>query len=70
MLKSYLKKNKKINFLDCTLRDGGYYNNWDFKLNTIQKYLNSMKDINTYFVELGFRFNDKKKIKGLTDIPG
>ena len=24
-----------------------------------------MKDINTYFVELGFRFNDKK-IKGLT----
>ena len=21
---------KKINLLDCTLRDGGYYNNWDF----------------------------------------
>ena len=22
--------NNKIKILDCTLRDGGYYNNWDF----------------------------------------
>ena len=21
--------NKKIKILDCTLRDGGYYNNWN-----------------------------------------
>ena len=23
---------KKVNILDCTFRDGGYYNNWDFDL--------------------------------------
>ena len=30
---------KKINLLDCTLRDGGYYNNWNFKHNLIKEYL-------------------------------
>ena len=23
--------NKDIKILDCTLRDGGYYNNWNFE---------------------------------------
>ena len=23
---------KKLTILDCTLRDGGYYNNWQFNL--------------------------------------
>ena len=27
---------KKIEVLDCTLRDGGYYNNWDFSLNLVK----------------------------------
>ena len=30
---------KKINLLDCTLRDGGYYNNWDFSTDLINDYL-------------------------------
>ena len=30
-----MKKNK-INILDCTLRDGGYYNNWEFKKDLIK----------------------------------
>ena len=25
--------------LDCTLRDGGYYGNWDFNRSTVNKYL-------------------------------
>ena len=25
----------KTKLLDCTLRDGGYYNNWDFSKNLI-----------------------------------
>ncbi|MDC3104664.1 hypothetical protein OA383_02950 [Candidatus Pelagibacter bacterium] len=52
--------------LDCTLRDGGYYNNWDFKFDFIQKYLNAIEKTNINYVEIGFRFNDQKKIKGLT----
>ena len=58
--------NKNTNILDCTLRDGGYYNNWDFKFQNIQKYLNSISSTEIKFVELGFRFLDKKKIRGLT----
>tara|TARA_Y100001958_G_C21245775_1_gene575700 strand:- start:1209 stop:2804 length:1596 start_codon:yes stop_codon:yes gene_type:complete len=57
---------KKFKLLDCTLRDGGYYNNWDFNKNTIQKYLNAIDTLNINFVELGFRFNDEIKSKGLT----
>ena len=27
--------------LDCTLRDGGYYNNWDFSKDLVNQYLKS-----------------------------
>ena len=57
---------KKFNLLDCTLRDGGYYNNWNFDKKTIQKYLNAVNSTKIKFVELGFRFNDHIKNKGLT----
>ena len=57
---------KNINLLDCTLRDGGYYNNWDFKFSQIQDYLNSIASTEIKFVELGFRFLEKNRIKGLT----
>ena len=36
---------KRINILDCTFRDGGYYNNWDFDLSLGRKYLKLMNDI-------------------------
>ena len=29
----------KIKILDCTLRDGGYYNNWDFSKEIVNDYL-------------------------------
>ena len=41
--------------LDCTLRDGGYYNNWDFNIKFVNKYLQSMSDTGINFVEIGFR---------------
>ena len=56
----------KFSLLDCTLRDGGYYNNWDFDKETIQKYLYAVDSANIKFIELGFRFNDHIKNKGLT----
>ena len=55
-----------FNILDCTLRDGGYYNNWNFQFNDIQRYLNSITKTGIKFIELGFRFYEKNKIKGLT----
>lgn len=58
-----MKKNK-IKILDCTLRDGGYYNNWEFKKDLINAYLKVMDDIKVDYVEVGFRFIDKIRTKG------
>ena len=33
---------KFFEVLDCTLRDGGYYNNWDFSLDLVGDYLKSI----------------------------
>ena len=50
--------------LDCTLRDGGYYNNWDFDTKLINSYFKSMSDINIDYVEIGFRSNSQDKFLG------
>lgn len=42
-------------FLDCTLRDGGYYNSWDFPEPVIQEYLQAMQASGVDIVELGLR---------------
>jgi 4-hydroxy 2-oxovalerate aldolase len=53
-----------LHFLDCTLRDGGYYNAWDFSENLINDYLESMKSAGVDVVELGFRFLKNQGFKG------
>ncbi len=55
--------NKKI-LLDCTLRDGGYYNNWNFNKNIVKNYLNCIKNSGIQVVEIGFRFKKKEKFLG------
>ena len=50
-----------MKILDCTLRDGGYYNNWDFDSKVVSEYLESVADAGLAFVELGLRqFNNFK----------
>ena len=44
-----------MKILDCTLRDGGYYNNWDFSHDLIQEYLDVMAELPIDYVEIGFR---------------
>ena len=56
----------KTNLLDCTLRDGGYYNNWQFSKTDIQSYINEVSKIGIQFVEIGFLFLPIDKRKGLT----
>jgi len=46
---------KKIKILDCTLRDGGYYNKWDFDNSLVRKYLHAINDANVDIIELGLR---------------
>ena len=56
---------KKINLLDCTLRDGGYYTNWNFSKSFINNYLKTMKVSGIKYIELGFISLKKNKIMGL-----
>tara|TARA_Y100000389_G_scaffold204062_1_gene254750 strand:- start:493 stop:2112 length:1620 start_codon:yes stop_codon:yes gene_type:complete len=53
-----MKKNG-LKILDCTLRDGGYYNNWDFSKELIEEYLQAMSAAKIEYVEIGFRFLKK-----------
>lgn len=50
--------------LDCTFRDGGYYNDWDFSPKLIEDYLVAMKSAQVDVVELGFRFLQNAGFKG------
>ena len=54
----------KINVIDCTLRDGGYYNNWNFSNDLVNEYLNSISESGIEYVELGFRSLSQKDFKG------
>lgn len=47
-----MKNNIKI--LDCTLRDGGYVNNWDFGESTIHSIINKLIEANIDIIECGF----------------
>lgn len=50
--------------LDCTLRDGGYYNAWDFPQELIEAYLEAMRAARVDIVEIGFRFLKNNGFKG------
>jgi 4-hydroxy 2-oxovalerate aldolase len=53
-----------MKFLDCTLRDGGYYNAWDFSPDLIHQYLDAMQTAGVDVVELGFRSLKNKGFQG------
>ncbi len=57
-----MKKNFKI--LDCTLRDGGYYTDWDFEDNTVDEYVRSMNSLPVDYLEIGYRNNPSKEYLG------
>lgn len=44
----------KIKLLDCTLRDGGYINNWKFGKENIKSIAQSIAESNIEIIELGF----------------
>ena len=44
-----------VKILDCTLRDGGYYTNWDFDRELVEVYLKSMEELPIEYLEVGYR---------------
>lgn len=50
-----------MKFLDCTLRDGGYYTNWDFSKETVKTYFEAFNHLPVEYLEVGYR---SKPMKG------
>ena len=48
-----------IKILDCTLRDGGYINDWDFGFHTIRDIIKNLVNSQVDYVEVGFLRNCK-----------
>ena len=45
----------KFQIIDCTLRDGGYYNNWNFSKKFANDYLDVLNKLKIDYVEIGFK---------------
>lgn len=56
-----MQRQNNLNILDCTFRDGGYYNNWDFRNQLVNKYVRNINQSNIDIVEIGFRFLKEDK---------
>ena len=50
--------------LDCSLRDGGYYNKWNFTDELINKYLKAMSLCGIDYIEIGFKSIENETFKG------
>jgi 4-hydroxy 2-oxovalerate aldolase len=50
--------------LDCTFRDGGYYNNWDYSPQLANKYLDALDRAQVQICEIGFRSPTSQSFKG------
>ncbi len=45
---------KKISILDCTLRDGGYINDWNFGFDAIKIIVEKLSSTGVEYIEIGF----------------
>lgn len=52
----------QIKLIDCTLRDGGYYNDWYFPDTIAKKHVECAIASKIDYLEIGFRFLEQKKL--------
>ena len=63
-----------IKILDCTLRDGGYVNNWEFGKCNIENIISRLSSSNIEVIECGFLSNssvwtkDQSKFNSISDM--
>ncbi len=60
------KDNNHIELLDCTLRDGGYLNNWEFKDNNIVEIINKLVRSKIEIIECGYLSQTRGKASDST----
>lgn len=53
-----------VKILDCTLRDGGYYTNWDFDRDLVDNYIATVSELPIDYIEVGYRSPAKKEYMG------
>ena len=53
-----------MKLIDCTFRDGGYYNDWIFKADLIKEYIKTLEKFKISYFEVGFRSISSDKYKG------
>lgn len=58
------KQNLSFKILDCTLRDGGYYTNWDFSTNIVESYIDAMNKLPIDYIEIGYRNSPTEEYLG------
>lgn len=54
---------KKVTLLDCTLRDGGYCNNWQFEKGLARDAVEALDRAGVNIIELGYKNPSRKKTK-------
>jgi 4-hydroxy 2-oxovalerate aldolase len=55
---------KNFKILDCTLRDGGYYTNWDFSKSLTNTFFQSFNNLPIEYLEIGYRSPAMKEYYG------
>ena len=50
--------------MDCTLRDGGYYTNWDFDSTIVDEYIRTTNKLPIDYIEVGYRNLPTKEYLG------
>ncbi|MEM6550360.1 MAG: hypothetical protein AAF713_21915 [Pseudomonadota bacterium] len=53
-----------FDILDCTIRDGGYYTDWDFSDGFVEAYLGAIADLPISCIEIGYRSPPKTMYTG------
>jgi len=59
---NHLKKEKDYSrpkILDCTIRDGGYLNNWNFSKRLVREVYRAISKAGVDIMEIGFRYNTR-----------
>ena len=60
---------RSIKILDCTLRDGGYVNDWNFGLGTIESIISRLNKAGIDIVEIGFLDERRKYDENRSILP-
>ncbi len=58
----------RCKILDCTIRDGGLVNNWDFSVEFVQDLYNALSDAGVEYMEIGYK-NSARLLKATEPNP-